>query len=343
MSAAVRSEFSGAVLVTSGRDATLFEHAAGLAHRGHRVPITTGTRFQVASITKMVTAATAMRLVERGALKLDRPLTDFLPPKLRPASIGEQHTLHHLLSHTSGVPGYHDHDDETWGSFTAAWDQVPVSRARGPKDLLPLFADLPAVFEPGAKFSYCDANYILIGVLIEWVSSRPFHEVATEEVLRPAAMADTSISELDLEPEGLASSYLVTESEPEEWRSNIYSVPAGGMSDGGMITTTRDLVRFLDALTGGEILSPESVAKMLTPYGFEPDSPEGYGYGIELVVVDDSVTIIGHGGADPGVSAMLSRFVDEGITIAVLCNQDRGSWAVVQRIEAELGLTDPRE
>ncbi len=338
-----RDEFSGIALVTSRQGTTLFEHAGGWAHRGLRVPMSMGTRFQVASITKMVTAATAMKLVESGALRLDRPLTDFLPPDLRPASIDGRHTLHHLLSHTSGLPGYHDHDDETWGSFVSAWDQVPVSQARGPKDILPLFAELPAIFDPGARFSYCDANYILIGVLIEWVTSKEFRQVAAEEVLGPVGMAETSFSELDLEPAGLASSYLVTESPPDEWRSNIYSVPAAGMPDGGMVTTAADLVRFLDALTGGEVVSPDSVSKMLTPYGFEPDSPEGYGYGMELVVIDDEVTIIGHSGADPGVSAILSRFVEAGITITVLCNQDRGSWAVTQKVEEVLGLVDPRE
>ena len=82
---------------------------------------------------------------------------------------------------------------------------------------------------------------------------------------------------------------------------------------------------------------------MLTPHGLEEDSPEGYGYGMELVVENGRVIIYGHGGADPGVSAMFSHYVDAGMTIAVLCNQDRGSWAVVQRIVADLGLHDPRD
>ena len=88
--------FRGVVLVWED-GAPAFSHAAGLAHRGHRVPVTLDTRFQVASVTKMVTATTALRLVERGALKLDRPLVDFLPPEYRPAALDNRHTLHHLL------------------------------------------------------------------------------------------------------------------------------------------------------------------------------------------------------------------------------------------------------
>ena len=173
---------------SSGRAGeTLFEHAAGLAHRGHRVPVTVETRFQVASVTKMITAATALKMVEEGALSLDRPLTGYLPPDHRPASLDDRHTLHHLLSHTSGLPNYHDDEDETWASFMGALDRIPASRARGPLDVLPLFADLPAVDDFG-EFRYCDANYVLAGILIEWVSGRPFKEVARDKVLDPAGM-----------------------------------------------------------------------------------------------------------------------------------------------------------
>jgi CubicO group peptidase (beta-lactamase class C family) len=338
---AARHEFSGVALVRSGDD-TLFEHAAGLAHRGFGVPISLQTRFQVASVTKMITAATALRLVERGALSLERPLTSFLPPSMRPEGLDERHTLHHLLSHTSGLANYHDDEDETWASFTSAWDRVPVSKARGPADVFPLFSSLPAVSDPG-EFRYADANFILAGMLIEWVEGKPFDEVASREVLVPAGMTDSGFFQLDLEPERLASAYLVTDDPPEAWRSNIYSVPAGGMPDGGMTATAEDLARFLDALGEGRLLTDKSLELMLTPHGVEEDGPEAYGYGMELVVEGGVVTIYGHSGADPGVSAMVSHFVEPGLGIVVLCNQDRGSWAVVQRIVADLGLHDPRE
>ena len=254
-------------------------------------------------MTKMVTAATAMRLVERGALRLDRPLIDFLPPELRPVAIDGRHTLHHLLSHTSGVPGYHDHDDETWESFVAApWIGYRRRGHEAPKTSSPCSPTFRQSSSPASRYSYCDSNYILIGVLIEWVTGRDFGAVAAEEVLGPTDLSSTAFSQLDLEPGDLASSYLVDDDPPEEWRSNIYSVPAGAMPDGGMITTCGDIVRFIGALTGGEIVSPDSLSLMLTPHGSEEDSPEAYGYGMELVVVDDRVTIIGHGGADPGVS-----------------------------------------
>jgi CubicO group peptidase (beta-lactamase class C family) len=333
--------FSGVALVWADGAPRLI-HGAGLADRAHQVLVSHDTRFQVASVTKMVTAATALKMVERGALSLDKPLTGFLPPRYRPAGLDDRHTLHHLLSHTSGLANYHDDEDETWASFTSAWDRVPVYHARGPSDILPLFAELPPVADPG-EFIYADANYILTGVLIEWVSGRSFAEVATEEVLIPAGMGRSGFFDLDLAPEGMATGYLVTDDPPETWRSNIYSVPAGGMPDGGLITTATDLALLVDELRSGRILAPETVSLMLTPHGVDEESPEGYGYGMELVVDGDRVTIFGHGGSDPGVSTMVSHYVEAGITVVVLCNQDRGSWAVAQEIARVLGLDDPRD
>ena len=336
---ATRHEFSGVALVRANGD-TLFEHAAGLAHRGHRVPNTVDTRFQVASVTKMITAATALKMVEDGALSLDRPLTGYLPPQYRPISLDDRHTLHHLLSHTSGLPNYHDDEDETWTSFIGALETIPSSRARGPLDVLPLFANLPAVDDFGA-FRYCDANYVLAGVLIEWVSGRPFANVAQEKVLSPAGMTHAGFFELDLEPEGYATGYLVSDEPADAWRSNTYGLTAGAMPDGGMTATARDLDRFMEGLREGEILSKETVDSMLTVHG--ADEEESYGYGMELVADDDSVIIYGHSGLDPGVTAIVSHYVNDSITVVVLCNQDQGSWPVAQRIAKDLGLHDPRE
>ena len=94
-------EFSGVALVwTDG--GPLFQYAGGIAHRGHQVPITSETRFGVASVTKMVTATTALRLVDREELRLDQPLVEVLPAEHQTRAMAPGHTLHHLLSHTSG-------------------------------------------------------------------------------------------------------------------------------------------------------------------------------------------------------------------------------------------------
>ena len=335
-------EFSGVALVWSD-SAPRFTYAGGIAHRGHQVPITNETRFGVASVTKMVTATAALRLVDRGVLRLDQPVTEVLPPEHRTRALTPEHTLHHLLSHTSGLPNYHHDAAQTWDSFVGALDRIPGSKALRPADLLPLFADLPAVRAPGEKYEYADANFILAGLVMEAATGRSFYEVATEEVLRPAGMADTGFQQLDQDPPRYATGYLHADDPPDTWRSNVFSLTGKGMPDGGMITTARDLALLIDELVGGRLLPPPLLAAMMTPQTPPSTNVEHYGYGLELVVENGVVTILGHGGADPGVSTMVGHHLAAATTIVVLCNQDRGSWAAALRLTKELGLSDPRD
>jgi CubicO group peptidase (beta-lactamase class C family) len=128
-----------------------------------------------------------------------------LPTEHRTSALTGAHTLHHLLSHTSGLPNYHDDEALTWDSFLSCWDRVPCQRARRPADLLPLFRDLPAAARPGERFSYADANYILAGLVIEAVTGKPYAEAATEEVLKPAGMDDSGFDLRDADPPRLAT------------------------------------------------------------------------------------------------------------------------------------------
>lgn len=335
---AAEHKFSGVVLVW--RDgAPVFEHAAGLAHRGLGVPNTVDTRFGIASIGKMITAATALRLVDQGVLDLHGPLVDVLPPEHRPKALTEAHTLYHLLAHTSGLANYSDDDDETWDSWNANWDKIPVYHARRPADLLPLFADLPADFEPGAEQRYCDAGYVLIGLVIEAATGRPFEDVTKELVLDPAGMTDTGYEDLDTEPVRAASGYVIEDDVPfERWKSNIYMLTASPMPDGGQWSTARDLARFLDALP--TLLAPETFAAMTTPV--DPDHEEPYGLGCVTVLDGDEVLMIGHYGGDPGGTGMLGRHLAEETTVVILCNVDRGAYAASQVVSEHFGLRDPR-
>jgi CubicO group peptidase (beta-lactamase class C family) len=335
--------FSGAVLIRHDGE-PLFSYAGGIAHRGHGVPVMESTRFLVASVTKMVTATAALRLVERGAVRLDQPLVEVLPAEHRTSALTGEHTLHQLLSHTSGLPNYHDDEDETPASFTSCWDRVPCRRARRPADLLPLFRDLPAKARPGERYSYADANYILAGLVIEAITGKPYAEVAAEEVLVPAGMDDSGFDLRDADPPRLATGYLHEEGTPfASWRTNVFSVPAGGMPDGGLITTTTDLARLIDALTGGRLVSAQTLTAMTSPQCGRTKGTIRYGSGQELGFVGDELVVLGHNGLDPGVSAVVAHHLAAATTIVVLCNHDRGSWAVNLRLAAELGLTEPRD
>jgi CubicO group peptidase (beta-lactamase class C family) len=335
-------EFSGHAL--AWRDGgPIFSYTGGLAHRGHGVPVREGTRFGVASVTKMATAIAALRLVERGAVRLDTPLIEILPAEQQPTALTRDHTLHHLLSHTSGLASYFDDDDETGASWAASWDRIPTYHARRPADLLPLFIDLPAVAPPGVEARYNDGGFVLAGLVIEAVVGRPWDDVVAEEVFRPAGMDDTGTEPLDADPARLAVGYLMDDGPADRWRTNIYSLTANPMPDGGMITTPVDLARLIDALMGGRLLSPELLAAMTRPQGPPSTELTQWGYGCELAVVDGAVVVLGHGGGDPGVSARVAHYPEAATTIVVLCNQDRGSWFASLRIGQALGLNEPRD
>jgi CubicO group peptidase (beta-lactamase class C family) len=336
-----RNEFSGVALVWRN-GAPIFSYAGGLAHRGLGVPISDETRFGIASVTKLVTATAALRLVERDLVRLHQPLVEVLPPQHRPAALTREHTLHHLLSHTSGLANYHDDDATDWASFTSNWDRIPTYHLRRPADMLPLFADLPAVSSPGARFLYNDAAFVLAGLVLEAATGRTFTDVVTDEVLRPARMVDTGLENLDEEPVRLATGYLMDDGPPESWRTNLFSLPTGVMPDGGLISTAQDLARLIDALLDGTLLSQRMAAAMMTPQGPPSDAVEQYGYGCWLVVENREVTIIGHGGSDPGISTLVTHHRRAATTIVVLCNYDRGSKAATRHIEEALGLADPR-
>lgn len=339
---AARHEFSGVAMVwTAG--APVFSHAAGLAHRGLGVAMRDDHRFRVASITKMITATAVMRLVERGELGLDTPVTEVLDADARPTAVRPAMTVHHLLSHTSGLANYHEEDDDTFDTYVASWDVVPPHRARDPQDLLPLFAHKSPLFAPGDRFSYGDVNYIMLGMILGAVTGTSFRHVASEEVLVPAGMTSSGFDDLDTDPRDLTVGYQTSDEPADAWRTNTYSNAVGGMPDGGLITTAADLCTFIDAFRNSSLVSADARAKMLISSGRINDDLEHYGYGMEMWLDEnDHVAIHGHAGGDPGISGMVSHYVDDDTTIVVLCNYDRGSWAASCHVAEVFGIDEPR-
>jgi CubicO group peptidase (beta-lactamase class C family) len=290
----VERGFSGVCLATVAGEVA-FSYATGFAHRGHRVPNTLTTRFAAASVTKMITAAAALSLVDDGRLDLLTPLIDLLPPDLLPRAVSPELTIHHLLSHTSGIASYFDEDVEDWAPYLACWDTIPTYHVRSARDLVPLFADKPALAAPGGPMHYTNANYILAGLVCEHVADAPFPTVVEEHVFARAGMTASTFAALDTEPADLAVGYLRPTALGGPWRSNIYSVPAVGLPDGGMITTAYDLTRFVEAISAGRLLSPERTEAMLIPQATYPDEPDlHYGYGTVLATADGRIVRLRH-------------------------------------------------
>jgi CubicO group peptidase (beta-lactamase class C family)/pimeloyl-ACP methyl ester carboxylesterase len=311
--------FHGSILVA--RDGEIvYEKGYGLANREWEIANTPDTRFHIASITKMFTATLALQQVERGRIRLDAPITTYLPEY--PANPGERITVHHLLSHSSGIPDFvNDH----WEEYKARY-----LHTRQPADtVLADMARQPLEFEPGEGSDYNNTGFVLLGMILERVTGIDFCTLLRRQVLEPAGMASTGCDAFESIIPRRAAGY---RRGGDEFRHLPYdhSVHADGM----MYSTVQDLFRFDRAMAGGILLSSEMQSLMNTSHaanGTDDLARAGieeiyYGYGImvrhntRLVVPGHPLTVLTHGGRGEGFSSMLVRIPEDGVFVAALNN-----------------------
>lgn len=306
-------DYSGVARIT-GPAGVLFEGCYGLAVRADGVAVTPATRFGLASFTKMFTAVALLDQVRAGRAGVDSRVVDLLPPERRPSTLSPEVTLHHLLTHTSGIADYAEEDGEEAVDYADLWVDRAVQRFRRPADFLPLFGDLPPYRAPGGPWRYSNAGYVLLGLVIEELAGAPYADVVTERVFGPAGMADSGFFPLDEVRPHLAVGHLRPTEPGGPWRTNIYSVPVVGGADGGAQCTAADLDRFLRRLDDGTLLGRDLTDAMLTPrVPVDPGLDMGYGV---LLYADKW----GHGGGDPGFEMLAHRMPRQDATVVALCN-----------------------
>lgn len=311
-------DFSGTVLMTHARS-TVFERCYGPADRAAGIPITPATRFALASMTKLFTAVAVADCASAGLLRFEDEVVDLLPAERRPATLRPDVTVHHLLTHTSGIADYAEEDEASPGyveDYGALWDERPSYGMLRPLDFLPLFADRPPYRAPAEQWQYSNAGYVLLGIVIEEVTGRPYTDVVQERVFDRAEMDASGFFRLDEAHPNVAIGYLPRSSPDAPWRSNIYRVPVIGGADGGAFSTTGDLDTFLHRIADGTLLGPMQDVVL----AHQADAGEGFHSGYGFLHHPDGR--YGHGGGDPGVEVLLQRFPDDNVNIVVLCNME---------------------
>ncbi|MEM9906113.1 MAG: serine hydrolase domain-containing protein, partial [Cyanobacteria bacterium P01_D01_bin.44] len=307
--------FSGNVMIA--RDGKpLLTRSYGMANWEHEVANTPETKFRIGSITKQFTAVAILQLQEQGLIDVQAPVSAYLPDY--PG--GDRITVHHLLTHTSGIPEYLDPeafpDIEEWLRLPSTLEQI-VAR----------FQDLPLEFNPGEKFKYSNSGYILLTQILETVSEQPYADYMAAKVFEPLGMNNTGYEVPRTVIPRLAQGYFFAGGDTHSHLQAPpfdMSLPLGA---GGLYSTVADLVTWNQWLYGenpaltvlGEtakaaLLSP--VAKMDTP----EDSPDAfYGYGL---VLDSHLERqrIHHNGGISGFLSVLAYYPDETLTISVLTN-----------------------
>lgn len=286
----------------AGLSIAVFEHEAAVVAKGYGfadlesgVPATAETSYPIASVTKHFTAALVLRLADQGRLSLDDSLGRFFPDA-RP-KIGAL-TLRHLLDHTSGLT--------RGGPAPRAAARSVITRggtARG----------------QGEAWDYSNYNFSLLGLVIERVTGRDYAAYVHDELVVPLGLAGTGYCEDGTAVPGRGRDYLAgrhTVTPTSYWTEPHF------FAAGGLCSTVLDLVRWDRALHDGRVVSPAMLQAMRTPTRLPGGTYAGYGLGTRLGLTAGRRKF-GHTGGGQGNKAVLARYPDEDVAIAVLLNTER--------------------
>jgi D-alanyl-D-alanine carboxypeptidase len=308
--------------------ALLLAKGYGLADREARTPPTERTIYPVGALSKQITAAAVMKLIEQGRMQLDEPLATYLPA-YRPLN-GKVPSIRQLLLQTSGIP--------TWDSLPDMQDidsgnADRFTRAR----MIDVLSQTAALYPPGEWWSYSNSNYFLLAAAMEHVTGVTHDRYLAESFFKPLGLGSTS---------GCASERITGAAE----RALGYGLVNGAyvlrplssatanaaVGAGGLCSNTTDLVRWMRALVDGKVVSPASFRQMTTaaPVGAGFTPPYGYGLSLRPLVGQRAVW---HIGAIAGFTSVLVYFPDKDVIIAALANRQQAPLSVlVNRIARAL-------
>ena len=312
--------FSGVVRVDRSGSTEVAE-AYGLADRAFGIPNTVDTQFGIASATKGLTALTVVSLIEQGQLGLGTTARSLLGNDL--PDIDARVTVEHLLAHRSGIGDYIDED--------AGFDptdyvmSVPLHELATTEGYLPALEGRPMKFPPGASFSYSNSGYVVLALIVERATDRPFHDLVTERVCEPAGMRDTAFLRSDELPGRAARGYLG----PDGLRTNVLHLPVRGSGDGGLYSTVRDVHALWQALFDGRIVPPHWLEKMLRPRSDVPREGRRYGLGFWLHQSGNAVILTGY---DAGISFSSVHDPSNAVTWTVVSNTSQGAGPLARHL-----------
>jgi len=294
-------------VVQHGR--AVLEKGYGYADQEAGVPATPETSYPIASVSKHFTAGLILRLADQGKLSLDDPLRRFFP-SARPR-IGDL-TIRHLLDHTSGL---------TRGG--------PAPRAAA----LSVLTRGGTARAQGEDWDYSNYNYSLLGLVIEQASGRDYARFVHDEAVVPLGLTGTGYCEDGTAVPGRGLDY---QSGVKSVSPTPYWTEQKFFAAGGLCSTVLDLVRWEKALEEGRVISPSMLQAMRTPARLPDGLQADYGYGTRLGITG-SHHKLGHTGGGQSNKAVLARYPDDDVTVAVLLNTER-SQARVTATDLEEGI-----
>jgi CubicO group peptidase (beta-lactamase class C family) len=306
-----QDRFSGAILLA--RDGkVLLSKGYGMANLEAETPNTPQTKFRLGSLTKQFTAAAVLLLQERGKLGVQDAVCKYV--ENCPAA-WQAVTIHHLLTHTSGIPNMTSFPEFRKVKF------FPTTPAQS----VAMFRDKPLEFTPGEKFNYSNSGYVLLGHIIERASGKSYADFLRENIFQPLGMKNTGLDMNSAVIKNRAAGYTRG---PQGILNAQYIDMTIPFAAGAMYSTVEDLYLWDRALYAGKLIDKKSLELMTTPF------KDGYAYGVGVGEQYGLKTIV-HSGGIEGFSTFLTRFADGDGAIIVLSNMDSAnSGQVAKRLGA---------
>lgn len=287
-----QDQFSGAVMIAR-KGQTIFNKGYGFSNKENLEYNTPATQFNIGSLNKMFTSVAIAQLVQAGKLSFETTLSDVLST-YPDGVVAKKITIHQLLTHTSGLgdffkPAFFEHREK----YVALSSYVP------------LFSNDSLLFRPGTHWTYSNAGYILLGLVIEKLSSETYFDYVQHHICDPAGMTSTGFFERDAVMPNRAIGYTHEEDDRNHKmprQANTAMLPIKGSSAGGGYSTTHDLFLFEQALTTNRLLTKKFTDIVMTGKVNDGHADSQYGYGF-IDRTRNNKHIIGHNGGGPGISA----------------------------------------
>lgn len=310
------SGFPGVLASVRGPDGRTRTYTAGTGDLRTGAPVPADGRVRIASNTKIFTATVVLQLVAEGAVELDVPVERYLPGVVRgPGGDGRAITVRQLLQQTSGLPDYDSIVLDAGGSLRSVAHTYVE-----PRQLVDAALAERRHFRPGARWEYSNTNYVLLGLLVQRVTGRPFGEEVTRRVLDPLDLQDTYWPRQgEQRLRGSSPRGYLADGRGGAWRDITRLDPSLGWAAGQLVSTPADLGRFTAALLDGRLLPREQLAAMrrtVAAPGFDVEPGWRYGLGLASHRLSCGPVGWGHGGDIQG-------FVTRNLVT------DDGRWAVV--------------
>lgn len=295
----------GVAVAVSENGKVIYQKGFGMRDLETNKPVTPETIFGVASITKSFTALAIMKLVEEGKLRLEDPVRKYLPNfQLKDCNFIDEITIHHLLSHTTGLGTM-----ERLEKLNGFDEHLSYVNGRNHTYL----------GKPGEFICYNNDMFLLLGAVIGRVTGEDYQDFIRKLVIEPLGMERTTYDIEKLKGfDNVTVPYVLEEGKPEPCPWPTLGNYAVG---GGVRSTVLDLLKYGEAYVGHakEIISDESIVRMSTPVQWV-SGKSFYGYALKVTPDYFGVTLVEHGGGQPGVSSNFGFIPERGIVVAVLTN-----------------------